>query len=187
MSSFSVEKELKSKLEFLLSEKNKTIRKTFKISLTDVQDNPRKVFEEIMEYINEHRDKIDDYEIESYIDDTFSPIIIVKMIPIQDIRKSLINSFWEKLVNVDVRPYIISKKIEEIFSSFEFEFGSERTMRQLASLVETFLKSYTREDFSIQAVNANGTVFLKINHMGRDKSVDEFISFLCDNNLMINE
>jgi hypothetical protein len=74
------------KAEFLLSEamasRNTThviVRKRFKFSMEDLQDNPQDCKRQLLEYLITHGDKIEKVEIESEYDElTFAPIFTLR-------------------------------------------------------------------------------------------------------------
>ena len=182
----NVSRTIKEKLQFLLTDDSKSLRKVFNLSLERLQDNPRAVFVEIENYIKEHKDKIDDFRFEAYIDEvTFKPVLVMHIVPILPIREGMLNSFWGNLANMDIRPFSISEKIETIFQSFAFEFNTPEVRTQLCWMVENVLKMHTAVDFKVvdlTVLNENTTVGIDYN--GSITTIKEFLIFLCDNNLI---
>jgi hypothetical protein len=182
---------LLEKLKFLTTEDNKTIRKVFKISLTQVQDEPYLIFKEIRDYLKEHKDKIEDFRLESYVDtDNFSPVIVLHVIPVQEVRKHLVNSFWEKLAHLDIRPFLIGENVESIVQSFAYEFNTPVMREQLCSIIEQLIKShslvstFTIEDRTTDQNIDEGNLNIGANYEGVFMSIEDFVFLLQSKNLL---
>jgi hypothetical protein len=141
---------IKEKLHVLTEERNKTIRKVFEMSIEEIQDNPRKSYQTIKDYIKQHEDKIEDFWFDSYVDEnTFTPMLVLHVLPIASIRDSLINNYWNNIVNLNVIPFVVEDKISEIFQQFIFEFNDFSTRKHLSSMIEQLIKFYTNVEFFI--------------------------------------
>jgi hypothetical protein len=141
---------IKEKLHALTEERNKTIRKVFEMSIEEIQDNPRKSYQTIKDYIKQHEDKIEDFWFDSYVDEnTFTPMLVLHVLPIASIRDSLINNYWNNIVNLNVIPFVVEDKISEIFQQFIFEFNDFSTRKHLSSMIEQLIKFYTNVEFFI--------------------------------------
>jgi hypothetical protein len=177
---------IKSKLQFLLGEENKTIRKVFVFSVEKIQDDPISVFSEIHDYVELHSDKIEDFHFESYIDEnTFAPTLVMHIVPIEEIRKGMINSFWKSVTDLDIRPFTVSKQIEEVANQFIYEFNTPDIRYQMCSIIESLLKAHTTEEFKVtNSVDHSGNVFMMIDHENQLKSPKDFLIFLSRNNLL---
>lgn len=56
------------------------LRKELRFNAEDLQDNPNMCMDEILQYLTDHADKIEDYWIENYVnEDTFKPTLILHM------------------------------------------------------------------------------------------------------------
>lgn len=176
---------IKQKLQKLVDEKDKTIRKVFSFSLEELQDNPRKSFIAIKEYIKEHEDKIEDFWFDSYIDEnTFMPMLVLHVLPVESIREHLINTHWSHIANLNVIPYTIEDNVNKIFNSFLFEFNNQTTRKQLASMIEQLIKLYTDTEFRIEDrsdEDSNSVILTVVSEYG-ELSMNEFLFLLADNN-----
>jgi hypothetical protein len=177
---------IKSKLQFLLGEENKTIRKVFVFSVEKIQDDPISVFSEIFDYVELHSDKIEDFHFESYIDEnTFAPTLVMHIVPVEEIRKGMINSFWRSVTDLDIRPFTVSKQIEEVANQFIYEFNTPEIRNQMCSIIESLLKAHTTEEFKVaNSVDDSGNVYMLIDHENQLKSPKDFLIFLSRNNLL---
>lgn len=73
----AIYKELANK--FLEAAEKPKLYKKFNFSREDLQDNP-KVLDEIADYLEEHKEKIADYRVLTFIDEmTFAPKIMLEM------------------------------------------------------------------------------------------------------------
>jgi hypothetical protein len=56
------------------------IRKELSFNLEDLQDNPNICIAEVLEYLTEHADKIEDYWLEHYVkEENFKPTLVLHM------------------------------------------------------------------------------------------------------------
>jgi hypothetical protein len=186
----NISKTLQEKLKFLTTEDNKTIRKVFKIPVAQVQDDPHQIFGEIRNYLREHRDKIEDFRLESYIDpESFSPVIVLHVVPIQEVRKHLINSFWQNLVHLDIRAFLIGENVESIVQSFSFEFNTPEMRAQLCSLIEQLLKSHSSATFAIEDRTTEentdqGILNIGATYEGEFMSIEDLVLLLQRKNML---
>ena len=180
---------IKEKLHTLTEDKNKTIRKVFKLSVEEMQDNPRKVYTLIRNYIKQYEDKIEDFWFDSYIEEeTFAPILVLHVLPIESIRNHLTNNHWLNVVNLNVIPFIVEEKILEIFQRFTFEFIDLVTRKHIFDLIEQLLKFYTEVKFHIEDNTSNEHIekeeisLLVISEYG-SMTLKEFLFFLSEKNM----
>lgn len=175
---------IKQKLQTLVDDKEKTIRKVFNFSLEELQDNPRKTFTTIRSYLKEHEDRIEDFWFDSYVDEnTFMPILVLHILPIESIRNHLINTHWKHIADLNIIPYTIEDNVNKIFNSFTFEFNDYTTRKQLSAMIEQLIKLYTTVDFKIEdRTEEDSAVNLSIASEYGETSLNEFLFILADNN-----
>lgn len=74
------------------SVENPRLYKTFKFSMEDLQDSPERILE-VVNYLEMHKDKIEDYVIHTWTDsESFSPVIMIEVIPNEEFRKYMRNN-----------------------------------------------------------------------------------------------
>jgi hypothetical protein len=82
------------------------IRKVLSFNVEDLQDNPNMCLAEVLEYLTEHDEKIEDYWIENNVNhDTFKPELILHMKLTPEWKSKLFGSddsartsAWEKMI-----------------------------------------------------------------------------------------
>jgi hypothetical protein len=131
-----------------MQDKPVELRKVFTFSVEDLQDTPETCSMEIKDYLETHREKIEDFYFESYIDEeTFSPVLVMHIIPNAEWRgfsllyRSLMmkNQIFENLVPTKRRVSRIRKELENILNNYLFEFNDEKTRRSMASDIQKIL------------------------------------------------
>lgn len=84
------------------------IRKVLSFNVEDLQDNPNMCLAEVLEYLTEHNEKIEDYWIENNVnDETFKSELILHMKLTDEWKSKLFgedsfrvhNSVWKKMIN----------------------------------------------------------------------------------------
>jgi hypothetical protein len=176
---------IKQKLQTLVDDKEKTIRKVFNFSLEELQDNPRKTFATIRNYLRDHADKIEDFWFDSYVDEnTFMPILVLHVLPVETVRNHLINTHWKHIADLNIIPYTIEDNVTKIFNSFLFEFNDYATRTQLSAMIEQLIKLYTVVDFRIvdKTEEDSTSINLVISSEYGETSLNEFLFILADNN-----
>jgi hypothetical protein len=184
---------IKEKLHVLTEDRNKTIRKVFEMSIEEIQDNPRKSYQIIKDYVKQHEDKIEDFWFDSYVDEnTFTPMLVLHVLPIASIRENLINSYWNNIVNLNVIPFVVEDKISEIFQRFIFEFNDFSTRKHLSSMIEQLIKFYTNVEFFIEDATSkdqsdSGQIsLLTVSEYGT-MPLNEFLFLLSEKNMFHNK
>jgi hypothetical protein len=82
------------------------IRKVLSFNVEDLQDNPNMCLAEVLEYLTEHNEKIEDYWIENNVNnDTFKPELILHMRLTDEWKSKLVGgdkvhtSVWKKMID----------------------------------------------------------------------------------------
>jgi hypothetical protein len=97
----------------------------------------------------------------------------------------MINSFWRSVTDLDIRPFTVSKQIEEVANQFIYEFNTPEIRNQMCSIIESLLKAHTTEEFKVtNSVDDSGNVYMLIDHENQLKSPKDFLIFLSRNNLL---
>lgn len=142
---------IKSKLLELERDENKhTIKKEFSVSLEKLQDNPAEVMDTIRGYLKVNSDKIEDFSFTSYVNPvTFTPVLVMNILPVKDIRKYLVMDHWRELSDLDVTRFNVQDGVEDILARYAYENYTEEDKVVLLSELDTFLKKYTNIEFKI--------------------------------------
>ena len=118
-----------------LQTKQPTINKLFPFSLEDLQQDPEGCLEVIESYLERHKDKIEDFFFESWMDEvSFTPILMMKMVPVPEIARHLFSS---NLLNVllpsSKESEILRERITNILSKYAFEFNEQEYRKGIIS------------------------------------------------------
>jgi len=75
------------------------IYKFFKFSIEELQDSPEKL-ESIVEYLEKHNGKWENFDIHTWIDEeTFKPIIMLVLTPAADLQKHMSTKRIKSMIN----------------------------------------------------------------------------------------
>jgi hypothetical protein len=176
----NLQENLKKRIHEILSEKNKIIRKTFRVNLADLQDDPESVVIDIYQYLKAHQDKIEDFWIEHYVDpESFTPVLEVKILPVEDIRKHMLNSFWESLSSVNLQVVGLKLSMEDTVNTIlSQEVGMEIKKSLLRVFKETItaLVNLDSDDFQFSIdQDHNGNTAVNMEVQGENMSIQSFL------------
>lgn len=112
----------------------KTLKKFFPFTMEDFYDDPEGCIEVIEDYIDIHKDKIIDFEFESWIDESsMAPVLMMKMTLVPTISSYLSNiGYLNNLLPSSVESDIIREEITNIISEYQWEFNDEKTRSHLS-------------------------------------------------------
>jgi hypothetical protein len=75
-----------------------SINKFYRFSIEELQDNPDRL-KEIADYLSQHQDKYDDFEINTWIDEeTFRPVFMLKLYLSKEFATHIVNTRIEKTI-----------------------------------------------------------------------------------------
>jgi hypothetical protein len=164
------------KLEELLN-KPATINKFFVFTLQDIHHDPEGCIEVIEDYIEQHKDKVDDIEFDTWIDEeTFSPVVMMRMIPNKELSEHLFNSMViNNLLPSSVEAHMLRERVTRIFEKHQFEFNDDITRNKMKQEIE-FILGVTIMDktdaSNIDSGAANFVVIDKSNEMSLGEYLD---------------
>ena len=128
----------------------KTIIKTFRFTIENLQDNQNEALNEVLKYL-EDNSKILDYHLHQNIDEnTFSPLLEMHIIPIESISVHLENFTWEDSFAMNKKHSIskIRKDLDNILSNYLFEYNDSATRNSMCrELGEYFLSIDEHPEF----------------------------------------
>lgn len=132
----------------------KTIKKFFPFTIEDLIEDYEGCIEVIEDYIDTHKDKIIDFEFESWIDEvSMTPVLMMKMYLVPTIASHLSNVVYlNNLLPSSVESDIIREEITNIISEYREGFNDEKTRSDLANklrlklMVDDILDKTSDED-----------------------------------------
>ena len=118
-----------------LQREPQTIKKFFPFTMEDLNDDPEGCIEVIEDYLEQHKDKILDFEFESWIDESaMIPVLMLKMELVPSMSKFLISMrALNNLLPSRIESDILREEITEIFSQHQWEFNDEKTRANIAN------------------------------------------------------
>ena len=118
-----------------LQREPQTIKKFFPFTMEDLNDDPEGCIEVIEDYLEQHKDKILDFEFESWIDESaMIPVLMLKMDLVPSMSKFLVSMrALNNLLPSSVESDIMREEITEIFSQHQWEFNDEKTRATIAN------------------------------------------------------
>lgn len=132
----------------------KTIKKFFPFTIEDLIEDYEGCIEVIEDYIDTHKDKIMDFEFESWIDEvSMTPVLMMKIYLVPTIASHLSNVVYlNNLLPSSVESDIIREEITNIISEYREGFNDEKTRSDLANklrlklMVDDILDKTSDED-----------------------------------------
>ena len=118
-----------------LQREPQTIKKFFPFTMEDLNDDPEGCIEVIEDYLEQHKDKILDFEFESWIDESaMIPVLMLKMELVPSMSKFLVSMrALNNLLPSRVESDIMREEITEIFAQHQWEFNDEKTRETIAN------------------------------------------------------
>jgi len=118
-------------------EAKKYIRKTFEYNVSDYQDDPLSILIDIENYLNNHSDKIEDFQFSSYVDsETFKTVLVLRLYPKDVIAKHILeDDNIERLASYNVKPLVVKSVIQEVLQSFVFE-NNDESLNKVLNLIK---------------------------------------------------
>lgn len=115
-----------------------TIKKFFPFTMEDLNDDPEGCIEVIEDYLEQHKDKILDFEFESWIDESaMIPVLMLKIKLIPGMSKFLMSMRQlNNLLPSSVESDIIREEITEIFSQHQWEFNTKENRAVIAHKIK---------------------------------------------------
>jgi hypothetical protein len=135
-----VKKLIFDKLEALLN-KPATINKFFVFTMEDLKHDPEGCVEVIEDYLEHHKDKIEDIEFDTWIDEeTFSPVVMMRMIPNKELAKYLYSSnLLNNLLPSSIEAHLLRERVTGVFEKFQFEFNEVSIRNSMKQEIEYIL------------------------------------------------
>jgi len=135
-----VKKLIFDKLEALLN-KPATINKFFVFTLEDLKHDSEGCIEVIENYLEQHKDKIENIEFDTWIDEaTFSPVVMMRMTPDKELGKYLhITNVLNNLLPSSVEAHLLRERVTSVFEKFQFEFNEPSIRNNMKNELEYIL------------------------------------------------
>ena len=160
----------------------KAIKKFFPFTMEDLTDDYEGCIEVIENYIDMHKDKIMDFEFESWIDEvSMTPVLMMKMYLVPTIANHLSNiGHLNNLLPSSIEADIIREEITNIISEFQWELNDEKTRGALADRIkfklgaESIIDRTTEDD-----INSNKYIFYVVKD-GKELELNDYINHIAD-------
>jgi len=154
-----------------------SVNKFFIFNIDDLENDPEKCLNLIDEHIEKHKDKIEDIEFESWIDDeTFCPVIMLKMYPVKSIADHLGRSqILYSLLPSSTEAELLREDVQNILAKYEWKFN-EDTIRK--SILQEIGFSISVSDIIDKTTNENvdsGVVNFVIQEEGKEITISEYL------------
>jgi hypothetical protein len=154
-----------------------TLKKFFVFNSTDLKDDYEGCIEVIEDYLDQHKDKVMDFEFETWIDEiTMQPVLMMKLylIPSMSIHLSN-NHILNNLLPSSVEADILREEISEIFHQHSFEFNNEETRKSIISRIKFKLPLIEIEDRTSEDDINNQRFNFVIQKDGKEISLNDYI------------
>jgi hypothetical protein len=121
-----------------LQREPQTIKKFFPFTMEDLNDDPEGCIEVIEDYLEQHKDKILDFEFDSWIDESaMIPVLMLRIKLVPTMSKFLMSMrSLNNLLPSSIESDIIREDITEIFSQHQWEFNDEKNRGTIANKIK---------------------------------------------------
>lgn len=182
-----MEKEIKTDIRETILEKMedlqrgpKTIKKFFPFTMGDLVDDYEGCMEVIEDFIDMHKDKIEDFEFESWIDEvTMTPVLMMKMYLVPTISNHLSNiTHLNNMLKSSVEADIIREEITNIISEYQWEFNDKKTRDDLANRLKFKLNADDVIDSTTDVLVDEGKFSFVVVKDGKQMELNEYIDYI---------
>lgn len=164
------------KLEDLVT-KTPTLNKFFVFSIDEINKDYEGCLESIEKYIEPHKDKIQDFEFDSWIDsETFSLVLMLKM-HLDDSLSKHINpsNILNSLLPSSIEARILRERIQNVFLNHNWEFNNEENRKKMASELEMIIGIQGIQDKTTPVNMDLGVLNFTISHEGNDLTLSRYL------------
>jgi hypothetical protein len=174
-----VRKLIFDKLEELLN-KPATLNKFFVFTLYDLKHDSEGCIEVIEDYLEQHKDKIEDFSFESWIDEeTFKPILMMKMTPVPELAKHLFPSnILNQLLPSSKESDILRNRITNVLEKYAFEFNVEDTRKLIINDIEFVLSGVEVIDKTTFENIDKGILNFIVRHEDHEMTLPEYLDLV---------
>lgn len=160
------------------------LRKSFKFSMEKLQDEPKECLREVEQYLSQHSDKIEDYYLETYVDEeTFAPVMVMHVIPNARWRSFMSrDGVWDYLLPETMRLADLESKVRKVMEWYRFQPNTVATRKRIAADLEKVLNVNCTNPrvvdiTSTENVN-NGTSEFNVQEGDKEYSIEDYLRHL---------
>ena len=161
-----------------LQMKPSTINKFFVFSPDELEKDPEGCLDSICDYLEKHKEKIENIEIDSWIDsESFDVVLQIKMIPVESLSLYMKrNSFINNLLPSSVEAFILRSYVQELVNRYSFEFNNPHARKQFVNDLEFFLDlSGKIKDLTTPENVDKGILNFIITHNEKEITINEYL------------
>lgn len=164
------------KLEELVT-KTPTLNKFFVFSIEELSNDYEGCLESIENYLDQHKDKIEDFEFDSWIDsETFNIIVMLKMsLDYSLARHMKPSNVLNSLLPSSVESQILRERIQEIFLNYNWDFNTEENRKKMILELEMVLGIQGIQDRTTPQNIDLGVLNFIFNHEGQDLTLSGYL------------
>lgn len=160
----------------------KTLKKFFPFTMEDLTDDYEGCLDVIEEYIERHKDKILDFEFESWIDEvTMTPVLMMKMYLVPTIASHISSlSVLNNLLPSSTEADILREEISNLYSEYAWEFNDEKTRSDIMNRLQFKLAvDKIIDKTSTEHIDGQEFNFFVIKN-GKEMSLNDYINSIAD-------
>lgn len=165
-----------------LQRREPTLKKFFVFTLEDLQDDPEGCLEVLEDYLETNKDKIEDFEFETWIDEaTFSPVLMMKITLVPDMSLHLTNNkVFNMLVPSSVEAEILREEIQSVLARYQWEFNDEETRKSIINDLSFRLGTLEMRDITTPDNIDQQILNIVIKKDGKDLTLSEYLNSIAD-------
>lgn len=163
-----------------LQTKIPTINKFFTFTIEDLRDDPEGCLDAIESYLERHKDKIQDFSFESWIDEaTFTPVLMMKMVPVPEISQHLFPSnLFNSLLPSSRESEILRNRITNVLNKYAFEFNDDTTRKNMTKDLEFSLSGIEIIDKTTFENIDKGILNFIVKYEGNEMTLEEYLELV---------
>jgi hypothetical protein len=162
---------------YTLHLKPPTLKKFFRFSQTELKDSPEECFKRISEFLWEHKDQIQSYTFDNWIDsETFATVLMLEMDLVDPISKHIYpKNLLFDLLNPNQKSMVLRERIQNIMLLYEWEFNTEETRKEICERLSTVLSGILIIDKTTPEIVDSQKMDFYVEYKGNELTLMEYI------------
>lgn len=157
-----------------------TLKKFFVFSMDDLYKDYEGCIQVIEDYIEQHKDKILDFEFDSWIDESaMVPVILMKVQLVPSLESHLTNiKAINNLLPSSMEADLLRDEISDILYRYSWEFNNEESRNQILDNLRFKLGLETIEDHTTDKNVDDGILNFIVTKDGSEMNLNEYLELV---------
>ena len=163
-----------------LQREPQTLKKFFVFSIEDLNQDYEGCIQVIEDYIESHKDKILDFEFESWVDESaMIPVVMMKIHLVPSLSSHLMSiKQLNNLLPSSTESDIVREEISEILSKYSWDLNTEETRKSIMDNIKFRLDIESIEDRTSPENIDSGILNFVIKKDGLEMNINEYLDHI---------